>query len=264
MEFITWIIVFLLIAAILYVASLGNEKQNKAKHPPNIPKFNDVLKDHITPNEVNEKVKRRVKKAISNADLEKQTQKPVPSKTHDNPPNQSQILLASVVSTASASSCTEAFVSKKILLLGNSGTGKSSLVEALRGKPFNRKISPSKIFSQANFEITFENVDRVKSVVHYALHDGPWKLTDANAPAYSGATGVIALFALDARFSHRDLNDWAQGVTSTISHMISSNNTILSMSRKCRVDVWCRSGPGFVAASLGGPWKQIGRQSEGS
>lgn len=57
-----------------------------------------------------------------------------------------------------------------------------------------------------------QNVDRSQSTIVYTLHDGPWKVSDPNGPVYSEAAGVICMFSLDSRFTHRDLVEWAKAV----------------------------------------------------
>ena len=119
---------------------------------------------------------------------------------------------------------------RKILVLGNSTTGKTSLIEKFQKKEFNRKIAPTKSFvtrysklfiqlllqtlifvTTSIAEVTYANLDGSKGTVNYALHDGKWDYSDIPS-RIGGAEGIIMFFALDSRSSHRDVEEWVKAV----------------------------------------------------
>jgi hypothetical protein len=125
----------------------------------------------------------------------------------------------------------------KILLLGNAKTGKSCFINMLKGKTFKRKYVATAEFQTNVVEIIVALGDGTKAKVHFEIEDGtilfpslpycsfvvcvplcashlgPWVVGDAsNAARFMGAHGVVCFFALDSRFTHRDVAEWCQTV----------------------------------------------------
>ena len=94
---------------------------------------------------------------------------------------------------------------QKVILLGDSGVGKSSLVRRYEGKAFNHKRHPTTLGAEA----TLDKFERAGQVVRLQLWD-----TDPRPPLYyRKARCVLLCYDTTSRASFRNLKGWRERVS---------------------------------------------------
>ena len=129
----------------------------------------------------------------------------------------------------------------KIILIGNGGVGKSTFIEQLINKKFEKRYISSK---GDIYTIKF-NTNKGEIIFNINDCDGQAYFSEKNNIFYQGADAAIIMFDTTNNISHKSVNKWAKDIYNICGNIpvvicgnkIDSNQRIIPKGDYCEISV---------------------------